>query len=119
MSFKMFVINVLLTWLVCRYFSKFSSAEFAKAGAVPSENIVLEPGFVNFPVSMVDELRKLGLVVEVEDTNVVLRQTFTVATAGVPLTPEQAKILVKLDRKIVDFKINLISTWTDGKFTEL
>ncbi len=70
-------------------------------------------------MSMVDELRKLGLVVEVEDTQVVLRQAITVATAGAPLTPDQAKILVKLDRRIVDFKINLISSWTNGKFAEM
>ncbi len=67
---------------------------------------------------MVDELRKLGLVVEVEDTQVILRQALTIATAGVPITPDQAKILVKMERKIVDFKINLISSWADGKFTE-
>jgi hypothetical protein len=103
----------------CRYFSKFSSPEFAKAGAIPDEDIILQPGNLEFPVSMVDELRKLGLIVEVEDTQVVLRQAFTVATTGTPINPDQAKILVKLNRRIINFKINLISTWTDGKFTEL
>lgn len=68
---------------------------------------------------MVDELRKLGLIVEVEDTQVVLRETFTIATAGTPLTPEQARLLVKLERKMVDFKINLISSWSDGVYSEL
>lgn len=104
---------------VKKYFSKFSSAEFAKAGAVPEETVVMEAGPTPFPVSMVDELRKLGLVVEVEDTTVVLRQSHTVATAGVPITPDQAKLLVKMERRIVNFKINLISCWADGKFTEL
>lgn len=103
---------------VKKYFGKFSSPEFAKAGTVPTETITLQPGPLEFPVSMAEELRKLGLVVEVVDTTLVLRNAFTVATEGSPLTPEQARLLVKLDRKIIDFKIELVSSWSDGKFTE-
>lgn len=103
---------------VKKYFGKFSSPEFAKAGTVPTETIILQPGPLEFPVSMADELRKLGLVVEVADTTLLLRNSFSVATEGSPLTPEQARLLVKLDRKIIDFKIELVSSWSDGKFTE-
>jgi hypothetical protein len=79
---------------------------------------VLQPGALEFPTTMLDELRKLGMVVEVEDSTVVLRSPITVASVGVPLTPEQAKILVKLDTRIIEFKVNLECAWEDGNFTE-
>lgn len=47
-----------------------------------------------------------------------LREPYVAAEIGVPLTPEQAKILVHLDRKIDTFKINLIAMWHEGRFEE-
>lgn len=100
------------------YFKEYSQPEFAKAGAVPEKTITVEPGPLPFPISMMQELRKMGMVVEVEDGKLVLREALTVAVEGVPLTPEQAKILTKLDIKIIDFKMNLICRWEDGKYHE-
>ena len=68
---------------------------------------------------MIDELRKLGLIVEVEDGCLVLRSSVTVCAKDVPLTPEQARLLVKLDSKIINFKINLEAMWTNNTFKEL
>ena len=72
-----------------------------------------------FPITMLDQLRKLGLVVEVDDAKVVLRNPFCCAQKGVPLTPEQAKILAHLDRRCITFKVDLLYLWTDGQFEEL
>jgi mRNA turnover protein 4 len=105
---------------VLRYFSKFSHMDFAKAGAVPDETISVPAGpLSSFPVTMIDELRKLGLVVEADNGAVVLRSDTIVASAGVPLTPEQARLLMKLDMKIVNFKICLIGEWAGESFTAL
>ncbi len=104
---------------VQKYFKNFSSPEFAKAGAILEEDIVIPPGELTFPVSMLDELRRLGMIVEVEDSKVVLREAYTAATKGVPLSPEQAKILVKFDRKTINFTIRLECKWENGKFDEL
>lgn len=105
---------------VVKYFKKFSSPGFAKAGTVATEDIVLEPGTLEmFSVGMIEELRKLGMVVEADNGKVALRARLTVASAGHPITPEQAKILVKLDRRIVDFKLHLQAEWSDENFTEL
>ena len=68
---------------------------------------------------MINELRKLGMVVEVNEGNIELCTSFTIATVGIPLTPEQAKILVKLDKKIIEFKVSIDCIWENGKFTEL
>lgn len=101
-----------------RYFRKFTVPDFANAGHIPQENVVLEAGSLPFPVSMMSELRKMGMVVEVDNGTLVLRENMTVAFEGVPLTPEQAKILTKLDKKLVNFKINLVCRWEDGSFHE-
>ena len=101
-----------------RYFKSYATADFAKAGAIPTEEIVLQPGALDFPVTMLDVLRKLGMVVEVEDSTVVLRSPITIASVGVPLTPEQAKILVKLNTKIIEFKVRIDCSWENGRFTE-
>jgi mRNA turnover protein 4 len=103
---------------VQKYFKNYSAADFAKAGSVPTEDIVLQPGVLDFPVTMLDVLRKLGMVVEVEDGTVVLRSPITIASVGVPLTPEQAKILVKLGTKTIQFKVKLECAWENGAFTE-
>jgi hypothetical protein len=93
--------------------------EFAKAGAIIDETIILSPGPLKFPATMLDQLRKLGLVVEIDDTVIYLREPFTAATSGVALTPEQAKILAHMERKTVLFTIKLLCDWTDGSFEEL
>lgn len=102
-----------------RYFSNVAHPEFAVAGNIPDEDIVLAPGLTNFPVSMLDQLRTWGMIVEVDDGKVILRESLKVATAGEPLTPAQAKILTKLDKKVSTFKINLLCKWEDGEFEEL
>eukprot|EP01038_Epipyxis_sp_PR26KG_P005301 gene5301-7364_t len=104
---------------VIKYFKNYRSEEFAKAGAIPNETVILQPGPLEFPVSMMDELRKLGLTVEVENSGISLRTEFTVANEGEPLTPDQARILQKLNKKLVDFKINMLSYWNDGNFSTL
>lgn len=101
-----------------KYFKNFVVPEFANAGFIPENTVAVEEGPLPFPVSMMPELRKLGMVVEVEDGKLVLRQPMTVAVEGVPLTPEQARILTKLDIKLVDFKINLLCRWENGSFSE-
>ncbi len=68
---------------------------------------------------MLDQLRKLGLVVEINDGKVILREDFFAAKEGVPLTPEQAKLLVHLNMKLIAFSIKIVSHWCDGEYEEL
>lgn len=68
---------------------------------------------------MIDQLRKLGMIVEVENGVLQLREPFRAAESGEHLTPEQAKVLVHFQRKLVDFKIDVTCCWSDGSFEEL
>ena len=93
--------------------------DYAKAGTIPVDTINVPAGPLPFPVTMIDELRKLGLVVEADNGVVVLRSDTIVAAAGVPLTPEQARLLMKLDKRILNFKIDLVGEWSGDNYTEL
>lgn len=105
---------------VLKYFNSFESPEYAKAGALPLETVNLKAGeILPFQVSMLDQLRGLGLVVEVDDGKIVLRNDFVAAKKNVELTPEQAKLLVHLQKPLIKFKIHLVSHWSNGSYEEL
>ncbi|CAM9441914.1 unnamed protein product [Chrysoparadoxa australica] len=78
-----------------QYFSELAMPEFASSGFVPSTTIEVPEGVLEeWPISMMEQLRKLGLIVEIKDSKLVNRSKFKMAKEGVPLTPEQAKLLV-------------------------
>jgi mRNA turnover protein 4 len=104
---------------VIAYFDGLRVADYAKAGAIPRENIVIKPGPLAFPVDMLDQLRKLGLVVEVLNGTMVLKTGFQVTRKGVALTPEQAKVLVHMGKKISIFKVSVLGCWNEGEFEDL
>jgi mRNA turnover protein 4 len=104
---------------VLKYFDGLRVADYAKAGVVPKDSIVIKPGPLTFPVDMLDQFRKLGLVVEVERGVMVLRTAFQVARKGEALTPEQAKVLVHMGKKISVFTVTVVGAWIDGEFEEL
>lgn len=104
---------------VLEYFNNIAEPEYAVAGNIPDESVTLQPGLTSFPVSMLDQLRTWGMIVEVDDGKVMLREPLQVATAGEPLTPSQAKLLEKLGKKVATFKVNLLCKWEDNEFEEL
>lgn len=67
----------------------------------------------------VDYLRKLGLVLEIEDGRVMLRTEYTAAREGEPLSAEQAKALEYLKRTTATFKIRPLSFWSKGQYEDL
>ena len=104
---------------VVAYFDQLRVSDFAKAGVIPKETIVIKPGPLTFPTDMQEQLRKLGMVVETENGVLVLKTGFTVTTKGVPLSPEQAKVLVHMGKKISVFKVQVTGYWNNGDFEEL
>ncbi|KAJ8601035.1 hypothetical protein CTAYLR_007966 [Chrysophaeum taylorii] len=94
------------------------TAEFAAAGFVAPSSLLLEKGpLPKFPTSMVETLRKLGLQVEVKDAALELIDDFQAASAGKPLSPEQAKLLKHLGVKMDTFAPEIVCGWVDGDFS--
>ena len=56
-------------------------------GYIPEESITLRAGGLEFPTSMLEQLRKLGLVVEINNGTLVLREPFIVCRKGEALKP--------------------------------
>lgn len=70
--------------------------DYAPPGFIHSETISLPTGSLGtWPVSMMDQFRKLGVIVEVEDGVLINRKQINMCTAGQPITPEGAKLLVR------------------------
>jgi len=105
---------------VIRWFSNFEVEDFAKQGFVPQADLVLEAGpLPQFPSPMLAELRKLGLNLHIERAELSLLSDFVVAESGVPLSPEQAKLLVHLGMKLVKFRASVLCRWSAGSFEEI
>lgn len=80
---------------VTTYFNALAVADHAPPGFVHDETIPLPTGSLgNWPVSMMEQFRKLGVVVEVEEGVLVNRKAINMCTAGEPISPEGAKLLV-------------------------
>ena len=80
---------------------------------------MLEIGPLDFHSSIHEQLRKLGMAVELNNGKLELCDRFTVTTAGTPLTPEQAKVLVHMRKPLINFKVDITSFWAAGRVEEL
>jgi len=100
-----------------RYFRGFSVPDFARAGARATRTVILHPGKLEpesaFPTYAMGELRRLGLVVEVKDSRLELMEEFVVCKEGQLISPEGARLLVRLDEKLADFQIQLMCHWSE------
>jgi len=105
------------------YFANFVEPDFARAGfqapnAVTVDNSMLEV----FPVSMVEQLRKLGLPTKVDNGKVILmddRTEFRICKQGEILSAEKCKLLVQFGKKISEFRVRLVCRWSGGEFEML
>lgn len=104
---------------VLEYFDNLVVPDYAKAGVMPKESIVIKPGPLKFPVDMLDQLRRLGMVVEVVNGTMILKTAYQVAKKGTALSPEQAKVLVHMGKKLCVFKVNITGAWIAGEIEEI
>ena len=105
------------------YFENFVEPDFARAGFEAPRNISVENSMLeNFPVSMVEQLRKLGLPTQVDNGKVVLmdgRNEFRICKEGETLSAEKCKLLVQFGKKISEFRVSLVCRWSGGEFEML
>lgn len=114
---------------VIKYFKKLTYPEYAKAGEIATSNIILKEGKPlevmsssssrTFDSSMLDQFRKLGVVVEIDNGIIIVKNDYVVASKGKPLNAEQAKLLTHLEVPMSNFKLKLACHWSDGEYEEL
>lgn len=102
------------------YFHSLIEPDFARAGSIASRKEVITSDMLqHFPVSMMEQFRKLGIPVEIREGRVVLRDgrtEFTLCNEGETLSAEKCKVLVHFDLKLSDFKVDLVCRWCNGEF---
>ncbi|TYZ68211.1 hypothetical protein PybrP1_012987 [[Pythium] brassicae (nom. inval.)] len=105
---------------VLAYFAGLSEVDFARSGFVATETVKIPQGpLPQFIGSMVESLRALGLPVDLKKAAVVLNQDYTICKEGQTLAPEQCKLLQHFDRKMAEFKLEVLSSWSKGTYTRL
>lgn len=108
---------------VQEYFANLQEDDFARAGSLsPREVIVTNEMLYNFPVSMIDLFRKLGMPVEVNTGKIVLtggKKEYVVCKQGQTLSVEACKILFQFGIKVSEFTLKLVCCWkNNGEFIE-
>lgn len=105
---------------VLEYFGKLSISDYPRSGFVATEEVTIKEGpLPQFIGSMIESLRGLGLPVDLKKGSIVLTRDYTVCKAGQTLTPEQAKLLQHFDRKMAEFRLEMLSVWSGGKYERL
>ena len=108
---------------VGRYFANLAEEDFARAGSIsPRKIIVTNEMLYNFPVSMVEQFRKLGMPIEVDTGKLVLigsKEEYVVCKEDQELSAEACKILFQFGIKVSEFRVTLVCHWSNkGEFTE-
>lgn len=102
------------------YFENLVEPDFARAGCKASQTVAVTNEMLStHPVSMVEQFRKLGLPVEVNNGRLVLvggRTEFTLCQKDTTiLSAEKCKLLVSFGIMLADFSVALLCRWTkDG-----
>jgi mRNA turnover protein 4 len=97
---------------------------YARAGTVASQTVIVTKEMLErHPVSMVEQFRKLGLPVEVQNGELRFyggKDEHTLCKKGATLTAEACKLLVHFGIKLSEFRLTLLCAWSsDGQFENL
>ncbi|KAK2589139.1 hypothetical protein KPH14_001959 [Odynerus spinipes] len=98
---------------VLQWMEEYEDMDYARAGFVPTESIVLPEGpMPEFPHSIEPHLRQLGMPTALQKGVVTLVKKHKVCKKKQPLTPEQARILKLLGRPLVTFKLTPLGIYS-------
>jgi mRNA turnover protein 4 len=105
------------------YLTNFCEPDYARAGTIATRDVMITSEMISYlPVNMMEQLRKLGLPIEIKNGTIVFRETnrteYTICHVGKALSAEQCKLLVHFDMKLSNFQVKLLCRWEkkDGTF---
>jgi mRNA turnover protein 4 len=102
------------------FFDDYSVPDFARSGFVPNKTIVLSASrLTELPHTMADQLKKLGVPVRLDKGVVVITEDCNLCLKGVPITPEQGRLLKIFGHELAEFKITLVSVWQSSTNPEV
>ena len=90
------------------FFDEYSEDDFARSGFQATENFDIAQGpLENFEPNQINNLRLIGLPVQLSKGVVKLENDLTVCETGEVLTPEKAKILELMGKRMAQFRLRL------------
>ena len=107
---------------VMEYFESLDATDYIRAGAASPETVNLTNTDLScHPVSMLPQLKSLGVPCHVSNGKVVLLtgHEWRVVGAGRQVTAEQAKVLGIMGVKLARFELKIKARWEDGDFEEM
>jgi len=107
---------------VSEYFATSVEPDYARAGTIATEDVtVSNEKLYQYPVSMMEQFRKLGMPVEIQNGKIVLYQRengemdgYRICKEGQILTAEKCKLLVHFEIKLAKFSVQLVCRWKKG-----
>lgn len=100
---------------VKEYFASIGGSVFARCGQPATADFMIRAGpLPQFPHSMTDQLRKLGLPLTLDKGVVTLLTDTMVCKAGEPLSAEAAQLLKLWGMTTAEFRMELQAHWTEG-----
>ena len=103
---------------VQEFFQKFQKEDYARGGDVAPREVQVSD-LEQFPVSMMEQLRKLGMPVAIKDGKIMFRDNeanYRICKQGEKLSVEKCKLLVHFKVQLVDFSVSLLCRWSKGAF---
>lgn len=108
---------------VISYFRELEEPDFARAGFVAKSEVTVKNEMMDsFPGSMMEQLRKLGMPVEIKEGKVVLqdkRAKWRLCAQGETLSTDQCKLLTHFNIPMASFKVQPVCYWSNGEFVRL
>ncbi|CAL1288209.1 unnamed protein product [Larinioides sclopetarius] len=106
---------------VTNWFQSYSEGDYARSGNIATEDVILPEGpLPQFPHSLESYLRQLGLPTTLKKGVIHLVKEHVVCTEGDRLSPETARILKLLGYEMAEFRVGIMSVWSqDGSFVNL
>ncbi|XP_055942341.1 uncharacterized protein LOC129972283 [Argiope bruennichi] len=106
---------------VTNWFQSYSEGDFARSGNIATEDVILPEGpLAQFPHNLESYLRQLGLPTTLKKGVIHLIKEHVVCREGDRLSPETARILKLLGYEMAEFRIKILSVWSqDGTFINL
>ncbi|GFR06240.1 mRNA turnover protein 4 homolog [Trichonephila clavata] len=106
---------------VVNWFHSYSEGDYARPGYIATEDVILQEGpLEQCPAKLEPSLKRLGLSTTLKDGVIYLLKDYAVCKAGEALSLESARILRLLGKQMVEFKIRLLSVWSqNGNFADL
>jgi len=105
------------------YFNQKVEADYARAGSVANRQAEVTPEMLKqFPSSMMEPFRKLGLPVEIKNGVIIFREgieSYRICKEGETLTAEKCKLLVHFGLALANFQVSLEACWSNGEFEPL